>query len=51
MRAAPNEKPLVHVDDDDASVRTALELLFDSVGIQTQTYATEEDFLSAKSGR
>jgi FixJ family two-component response regulator len=46
MRSAPSEKPLVHVVDDDASMRSALEGLFDSVGLQTQTYATAEDFLS-----
>ena len=48
MQSATNEKPLVHVVDDDASMRSALEGLFNSVGLQTQTYATAEDFLSAK---
>jgi FixJ family two-component response regulator len=47
MRNAINEKALVHVVDDDASMRSALEGLFDSVGLQTQTYATAKDFLSA----
>jgi FixJ family two-component response regulator len=47
MRQATNEKPLVHVIDDDASMRSALEGLFDSVGLQTQSYATAKDFLSA----
>ena len=47
MRPALNEKPLVHIVDDDASMRGALEGLFDSVGLQTQTYATAKDFLSA----
>jgi FixJ family two-component response regulator len=47
MLIPANEKPLVHVVDDDASMRSALEGLFDSVGLQTQTYATAEDFLSA----
>jgi FixJ family two-component response regulator len=47
MRPVASEKPLVHVVDDDASMRQALEGLFDSVGLQTQTYATAEDFLSA----
>jgi FixJ family two-component response regulator len=47
MRSAASEKPLVHVVDDDASLRSALEGLFDSVGLQTETYATAEDFLSA----
>jgi FixJ family two-component response regulator len=47
MRNVTNEKPLVHVVDDDASMRGALAGLFDSVGLQTETYATGEDFLSA----
>lgn len=47
MRPAPNETPLVHIVDDDASMRGALEGLFDSVGLQTQAYATAKDFLSA----
>src|SRR6266576_3361990 len=47
MRNATSERPLVHVVDDDASVRGALEGLFDSVGLQTQAYATAQDFLSA----
>jgi FixJ family two-component response regulator len=47
MQYATNEKALVHIVDDDASMRGALEGLFDSVGLQTQTYATAKDFLSA----
>jgi len=47
MRPAPNEKPLVHIVDDDASMRGALEGLFDSVGLQTRTYARANDFFSA----
>jgi FixJ family two-component response regulator len=47
MQFATNEKPLVYVVDDDPSMRGALEGLFDSVGLQTQTYATAKDFLSA----
>jgi FixJ family two-component response regulator len=47
MRPASDQKPLVHIVDDDASMRGALEGLFDSVGLQTQTYATAKDFLSA----
>ncbi len=46
MRPASNEKPLVHIVDDDASMRGALEGLFDSVGLQAKTYATAKDFLS-----
>jgi FixJ family two-component response regulator len=47
MRSATNEKPLVHVVDDDASMRSALADLFDTVGLETETYATAENFLSA----
>jgi FixJ family two-component response regulator len=47
MRDATNERALVHIVDDDASMRSALEGLFESVGLQTQTYATANDFLSA----
>jgi FixJ family two-component response regulator len=52
MQAAITDQPLVHVVDDDASMRGALEGLFDSVGLQTETYATAKDFLSTTlSGR
>lgn len=47
MQRATKEMPLVHVVDDDASMRGALEGLFDSVGLQTKTYATAKDFLSS----
>jgi FixJ family two-component response regulator len=47
MQYATNESALVHVVDDDASMRSALEELFESVGLQSQTYATAKDFLSA----
>jgi FixJ family two-component response regulator len=42
-----NEKAIVHVVDDDASMRGALEGLFDSVGLDAHTYATARDFLAA----
>jgi FixJ family two-component response regulator len=42
-----NERAIVHVVDDDASMRGALEGLFDSVGLETQTYAAARDFLTA----
>jgi FixJ family two-component response regulator len=48
MRSTSEEKPLVHVVDDDDSMRSALESLFGSVGIQTRTYATGGDFLSTE---
>jgi FixJ family two-component response regulator len=40
-----SEKAIVHVVDDDASMRGALESLFDSVGLDTQSYAAARDFL------
>jgi FixJ family two-component response regulator len=46
MQHATKDSALVHIVDDDASMRGALEGLFDSVGLQTQTYATAKDFLS-----
>ena len=46
MPPHPNEKVVVHVVDDDASMRGALEALFDSVGLVTQTYAAARDFLA-----
>jgi FixJ family two-component response regulator len=48
MRSATDERPIVHVVDDDASMRSALEGLFDSVGLQARTYATADAFLSAE---
>jgi FixJ family two-component response regulator len=51
MRAPTNERLLVHVVDDDASLRGRFKALFDPVGLQKQIYATEEDFLSENSRR
>jgi FixJ family two-component response regulator len=42
------EKAVVHVIDDDASMRRALEEVFNSVGLETRTYSTASDFLAAK---
>jgi FixJ family two-component response regulator len=39
------DRAVVHVVDDDASMRGALEGLFDSVGLDTKTYAAAGDFL------
>ncbi len=47
MLSQINEKAMVHVVDDDASMRGALEGLFDSVGLDAHTYATARDFLAA----
>ena len=47
MRAPTDERAVVHVVDDDASMRGALEGLFDSVGLATKTYPAARDFLAA----
>jgi FixJ family two-component response regulator len=47
MPLQTREKAVVHVVDDDASLREALEGLFESVGLDSRTYATAHDFLSA----
>jgi FixJ family two-component response regulator len=41
-----NDKAVVHVVDDDASMCAALEDLFESVWLATRTYRTAHDFLS-----
>jgi FixJ family two-component response regulator len=46
MPSQTNERAIVHVVDDDASMRGALEGLFDSVGLETQTYAAAREFLA-----
>jgi FixJ family two-component response regulator len=48
MPTTTDERAIVHVVDDDASMRSALEGLFDSVGLQTRTYATADAFLSVE---
>jgi FixJ family two-component response regulator len=47
MPGQANEKAIVHVIDDDASMRGALASLFDSVGLDAQTYPAARDFLAA----
>jgi FixJ family two-component response regulator len=42
------ERAIVYVVDDDASLRGALEALFETVGLETRTYATAGDFLAAE---
>jgi FixJ family two-component response regulator len=42
-----NNRAMVHVVDDDASLRGALESLFDSVGLATRGYGAARDFLNA----
>lgn len=48
MLSQPADRVIVHIVDDDASMRGALASLFDSVGLGTQTYATARDFLNAR---
>ncbi|RUU43246.1 response regulator transcription factor [Mesorhizobium sp. M6A.T.Ce.TU.002.03.1.1] len=45
MPLPSDEKSIVHVVDDDASMRGALQDLFLSIGLETRTYATAQDFL------
>jgi FixJ family two-component response regulator len=47
MAFQTSERAVVHVVDDDPSVRGALESLFDSVGLASQTYGAARDFLAA----
>lgn len=46
MPLQASDRAIVHIVDDDASMRGALESLFDSVGLGTQGYAAARDFLS-----
>jgi FixJ family two-component response regulator len=46
MPSRTDERAIVHVVDDDASMRGALEALFVSVGLATETYAAARDFLA-----
>jgi FixJ family two-component response regulator len=49
--AMPSEviaNAVVHVVDDDASLRRALEGLFETVGLATRTYGAAREFLSTK---
>jgi FixJ family two-component response regulator len=47
MPARARETAVVHIVDDDALVRDSLAYLFESVGLNSQTYATAGDFLAA----
>jgi FixJ family two-component response regulator len=46
MLSQPTDRAIVHIVDDDASMRGALASLLDSVGLETKTYATARDFLT-----
>jgi FixJ family two-component response regulator len=47
MPFVTNNRAVVHVVDDDASLCGALESLFESVGLDTLTYGAARDFLNA----
>jgi len=47
MLLQADQKAIVHVVDDDASMRGALQDLFHSIGLETRTYATARDFVVA----
>lgn len=48
MPLEAKENAIVHVVDDDPSMRSALEGLFLTVGLVTRTYGTARDFLNAE---
>jgi FixJ family two-component response regulator len=48
MSFETNNRAVVHVVDDDASLRGALESLFESVGLATRAYGMASDFLNAR---
>jgi len=47
MLLQSDQKAIVHVVDDDASMRGALQDLFHSIGLETRTYATAREFVVA----
>jgi FixJ family two-component response regulator len=44
---AKNEQAIVHVIDDDVSIRDALSLMLPSVGLKVRTYTSVQEFLDA----
>src|SRR5260370_7219703 len=42
-----NDRPVVHIVDDDESLRASLDSLFRSAGIQTRTYGSASEFVDA----
>lgn len=48
MSIASEPPVIIHVVDDDASVRRALVNLFETVDLHAQTYATAQEFLAAR---
>jgi FixJ family two-component response regulator len=48
MTAQPESRSVVFVVDDDASMRRAMQLLFQSVGLQAEVFASTAEFLRNK---
>jgi len=48
MPLQTSESAIVHIVDDDASLRDALEGLFATVGLDTKAYPTAHDFIDAR---
>ncbi len=46
IASQPTENPLIHVIDDDVSLRTALDSLFRSIGLACRSHASVADFLA-----
>jgi len=51
MTQAPEDPPIVHVVDDDDSMRLMLDTLLRSVGLKVRTYSSTSEFLKADSLR
>ena len=47
MRGDEAAPPVVHIVDDDAAVRTALDSLFRSVGLATHLFGSAQEFLQS----
>jgi FixJ family two-component response regulator len=47
MPQDPNDRPTIHIVDDDESVRRGLDSLFRSIGLQARTYGSARDFFAA----
>ena len=47
MPSEPGDRAIVHIVDDDESLRTALDRLFRSVGLEARTYGTAQEFIDA----
>ena len=48
MPQQTGEKTIVHIVDDDESLRRAVDSLCRSVGLQTRAYGSAQEFLDAK---